>query len=72
MLEPKVKISRRGTERLQGGHLWIYRTDVEQSPPALQPGDVVAVVDGRGRFLAKAFWSVRSSAGTGGRGTDWP
>ena len=60
MLEPKVKISRRGVERLQAGHLWIYRGDVEQVPPALEAGDVVALVDGRGRFLAKAFWSARS------------
>ncbi len=60
MLEPKVKISRRGVERLQAGHLWIYRGDVEQVPPALEAGDVAALVDGRGRFLAKAFWSARS------------
>ena len=60
MLEPKVKISRRGAERLQGGHLWIYRSDVDHAPAALEPGDVVALVDGRGRFLAKAFWSARS------------
>ena len=60
MLEPQVRISRRGAERLQGGHLWIYRTDVEQAPATLEGGDVVALVDGRGRFLAKAFWSARS------------
>ena len=60
MQEPKVRVSRRGAERLQGGHLWIYRADVEQAPASLEPGDVVALVDGRGRFLAKAFWSSRS------------
>ena len=60
MLEPKVRISRRGAERLQGGHLWIYRGDVEEAPAALEGGDVVALVDGRGRFLAKAVWSARS------------
>jgi 23S rRNA (cytosine1962-C5)-methyltransferase len=60
MLEPKVTISRRGADRLQGGHLWIYRGDVEKAPSALEAGDVVALVDGRGRFLAKAFWSARS------------
>jgi len=60
MQEPKVKVSRRGAERLHGGHLWIYRADVEQAPAALEAGDVVALVDGRGRFLAKAFWSARS------------
>jgi 23S rRNA (cytosine1962-C5)-methyltransferase len=60
MNERKVKVSRRGAERLQGGHLWIYRTDVEDAPAGLEAGDVVAIVDGRGRFLGKAFWSARS------------
>jgi 23S rRNA (cytosine1962-C5)-methyltransferase len=58
--EPRVTVTRRGAERLAGGHLWIYRGDVEKAPPALEGGEVVAVVDGRGRFLAKAFWSARS------------
>jgi 23S rRNA (cytosine1962-C5)-methyltransferase len=60
MNEPKVKVTRRGADRLHAGHLWIYRADVEEAPAALEPGDVVALVDGRGRFLAKAFWSSRS------------
>jgi 23S rRNA (cytosine1962-C5)-methyltransferase len=59
MDEPRVTISRRGAERLAGGHLWIYRSDVEKAPAA-EAGDVVLVADGRGRFLAKAFWSARS------------
>jgi 23S rRNA (cytosine1962-C5)-methyltransferase len=60
MDERKVTISRRGAERLDRGHLWIYRADVERTPPGLTAGDAVALVDGRGRFLAKAFWSERS------------
>jgi len=57
--EPTVEITRRGAERLRQGHLWIYRSDVSKAPGA-KAGDVVAVVDGRRRFLAKAFWSERS------------
>jgi len=57
--EPVVEITRRGAERLHKGHLWIYRSDVSKAPGA-KAGDVVAVVDGRRRFLAKAFWSERS------------
>jgi 23S rRNA (cytosine1962-C5)-methyltransferase len=57
--EPTVEITRRGAERLHKGHLWIYRSDVAKAPGA-KAGDVVAVVDGRRRFLAKAFWSERS------------
>jgi 23S rRNA (cytosine1962-C5)-methyltransferase len=60
MDEPKVTVTRRGAERLEGGHLWIYRADVEKAPASLQAGDVVLLADGRGRFLAKAFWSARS------------
>jgi 23S rRNA (cytosine1962-C5)-methyltransferase len=59
MDEPRVTVSRRGADRLAAGHLWIYRSDVEKAPSA-EPGDVVLVADGRGRFLAKAFWSARS------------
>jgi 23S rRNA (cytosine1962-C5)-methyltransferase len=60
MNERKVMVTRRGAERISRGHLWIYRSDVEKLPPGLEPGDVVAVVDGRGRFQGKAFWSDRS------------
>ena len=60
MEEPKVRVTRRGAERITRGHLWIYRSDVEKAPPTLTGGEAVALVDGRGRFLAKAFWSSRS------------
>jgi len=59
-MEPLVSVTRRGAERRAGGHLWIYRSDVERAPAELASGEVVAVVDGRRRFLAKAFWSERS------------
>ena len=59
-MEPSVTISRRGVERLVQGHLWIYRGDVEKAPAGLEGGEAVTLKDGRGRFLAKAFWSARS------------
>jgi 23S rRNA (cytosine1962-C5)-methyltransferase len=57
--EPVAVLSRKGVDRLQKGHPWIYRSDVEKPPPAAS-GDAVALVDGRGRFQGKAFWSERS------------
>jgi 23S rRNA (cytosine1962-C5)-methyltransferase len=59
-MEPTVTITRRGAERLAAGHPWIYRSDVEKEPAGAAAGDVVALQDGRRRFLAKAFWSARS------------
>lgn len=57
--EPVVVLSRKGLERLQRGHPWVYRSDVT-TPPRGDAPDVVALVDGRGRFQGKAFWSERS------------
>ncbi len=56
---PNVVISRRGTERWQAGHPWIYRADLA-AEPALQGGEVVRVLDARGWFLGKAFYSKAS------------
>ncbi|HEU4383304.1 MAG TPA: class I SAM-dependent rRNA methyltransferase [Anaeromyxobacteraceae bacterium] len=60
MIEPVVTVTRRGVERLERGHPWIYRSDVEKAPASLAGGEVVALVDGRRRFQGKAFWSARS------------
>ena len=56
---PQVAISPRGVERWQGGHPWIYRADLLH-PPELPGGEVVRVLDGRGWFLGKAFYSSQS------------
>jgi 23S rRNA (cytosine1962-C5)-methyltransferase len=56
---PNVVITRRGTERWQEGHPWIYRADLAVEP-ALAGGEVVRVLDGRGWFLGKAFYSKAS------------
>ncbi len=60
MIEPVVTVTRRGVARLDRGHPWIYRSDVEKAPASLGGGEVVALQDGRRRFCGKAFWSARS------------
>jgi 23S rRNA (cytosine1962-C5)-methyltransferase len=54
-----VRISRRGAERLRAGHPWIYRSDVLHAA-ALQPGDLVRVLNDRERPVGWAFWSSTS------------
>jgi len=56
--EPIAKISAKGLARLVAGHLWVYRSDVTHLEAA--PGDIVRVVDHRGRFAGRAFFSDRS------------
>src|SRR5713101_7917022 len=56
---PTVKVSRRGAERLRGGHVWVYRSDIV-SADAIPPGALVAVADLRGKFLGTALYSSSS------------
>jgi 23S rRNA (cytosine1962-C5)-methyltransferase len=57
-MDSTITISARGEERIQGGHFWIYRSDVASG--SASPGEVVRVVGPRGRFLGQAFFSGRS------------
>jgi 23S rRNA (cytosine1962-C5)-methyltransferase len=54
-----VAVSTRGAKRIRQGHLWIYRSDVRQSPGDAA-GPVVAVVDDAGNFVGQAFYSDAS------------
>jgi 23S rRNA (cytosine1962-C5)-methyltransferase len=58
MTEPNAVINSRGAERLDAGHLWIFKSDVRSAQAAA--GDVVRVRDERGKFLGRAFYSDRS------------
>lgn len=58
MAENRVVIGPRGVERLRSGHLWVYKSDVRAVEA--EPGAVVRVMDERGRFLGRAFYSDRS------------
>jgi 23S rRNA (cytosine1962-C5)-methyltransferase len=58
MTEGSVVISPRGVERLRAGHLWIYRSDVRSAHA--EPGAVVRLVDERGNFAGRAFYSDKS------------
>jgi 23S rRNA (cytosine1962-C5)-methyltransferase len=54
-----VQISRKGAERLESGHPWIFRSDVMSTGDA-GAGEVVHVLGPRGRFLGQAHYSTSS------------
>jgi 23S rRNA (cytosine1962-C5)-methyltransferase len=58
MTEGSVVISPRGVERLRSGHLWVYRSDVRSA--RAEPGAVVRLLDERGNFAGRAFYSDKS------------
>lgn len=50
-----VKLAHGRHKRVAGGHPWIYRTEVESTGGDFQPGDIVDVVDFRGKFLGRGY-----------------
>jgi 23S rRNA (cytosine1962-C5)-methyltransferase len=58
MTEGSVVISPRGVERLRSGHFWVYRSDVRSA--RAEPGAIVRLVDERGNFAGRAFYSDQS------------
>ena len=56
---PVVKVSRRGVNRLEDGHVWVYRSDI-LAADGIAPGALIEVVDERGKFLGMALYSSAS------------
>jgi 23S rRNA (cytosine1962-C5)-methyltransferase len=56
--EGSVVISTKGVERLRSGHPWVYRSDVRSAQA--EAGAIVRVMDQRGRFHGRAFYSDES------------
>ena len=62
---PAAIITRRAADRLRDGSVWVYRSEIEQLQPAadrsdVEPGSLVAVMDGRGIPLGTAIYSSAS------------
>jgi 23S rRNA (cytosine1962-C5)-methyltransferase len=56
---PIVKISPRGANRLNSGHVWVYRSDIT-SAEEIAPGSLITVADHRGKPFGTALYSSSS------------
>ena len=54
-----VTVNKRGADRIRGGHLWIYRSDVVKTDGA-SGGSIVVVQDQNRNFVGQAFFSDSS------------
>jgi len=55
----EVTVTKRGADRIRGGHLWIYRSEVVEADEAAG-GSIVAVRDQNRNFVGQAFFSDSS------------
>ncbi len=53
------RISRRAADRLRAGHVWVYRSDIEEAPEGIAAG-LAPVADRRGSLLGTALYSPAS------------
>ena len=56
----RVRLSRRIAPRLEMGHPWVFRSEIETMDGTAQPGDVVEVLDHRGRYRGRGYWNPDS------------
>jgi 23S rRNA (cytosine1962-C5)-methyltransferase len=59
ILQPEVRVSRKGSDRFRSGHPWIFRSDVTDTGQATA-GATVRVLDARGQFLGQGHYSASS------------
>lgn len=55
-----VHLARGRQKRLTAGHPWVFQNEVENVHGDYQPGDIVDVVDHRGKFIARGYINPQS------------
>ncbi|HKO99983.1 MAG TPA: class I SAM-dependent rRNA methyltransferase [Pyrinomonadaceae bacterium] len=55
----QIIVTKRGADRIRHGHLWIYRSDIDDTADAIG-GSVVSVLDKGRNFIGQAFYSDSS------------
>ncbi len=56
----EVAVTRKGQQRLEEGHLWIYRSDIVIKGKEPAPGSIVSVLSPKRQLLGQAFYSSKS------------
>ncbi|MGI8587689.1 MAG: class I SAM-dependent rRNA methyltransferase [Chloroflexia bacterium] len=57
---PRIILQANREARLLAGHPWVFGNEIERSEGRPEPGALVDVVDGRGRFLVRGFYNPQS------------
>ena len=55
-----IYLSRKRKNRLEQGHPWVFKNEVEQIEGRAEPGELVNVYDAQKRFLATGFVNLDS------------
>ena len=50
-----IRVSKRCSERLLSGHLWIFNNEIKAIDGSYSNGNIVSVIDGKGKFIAFGY-----------------
>lgn len=56
----KVILSRNRSKRIEHGHPWVFKTEIETVEGDFNPGDIVDVVNFKGKFLGRGYINPKS------------
>ena len=56
----RVHLRKNEDRRIRKGHLWIYSNEISDSLKDYEPGEIVDVLDDRGKFLARGYINPHS------------
>lgn len=55
-----VTISKRAELAAKGGHPWIYGSEIKGKDEGIEPGEIVWVLSGKGKFIGSGFYNEHS------------
>lgn len=58
--QKQVIISNKGKKRVQGGHPWVYESDIEQAEAGIENGAIVDVFSSKGSYQGSGFYNANS------------
>lgn len=56
----KVYVCKERGKKVEAGHLWVYRSDIEKCEGEYEPGDVVDILTYKGKFIGRGYINPKS------------
>ncbi len=56
-----VRLRSGHVQPIWAGHPWVFKQAIDEIDGAPGPGDIVTVMDARGQFIGKGYWSPKSA-----------
>ena len=56
----RLVVNQKGKRRIEGGHPWVFASDIVNAGEGITPGDVVEVMSAENRFLGRGYYNPKS------------